>query len=199
MHHLYLNLLICLSLLVSCDGQTTNNHPLSSPTLENFELSPDKAHPNAKKLLTEDFYWSAIEESGPFGSDDGSDAFYGFVTWRLQNKNTSPLIYLDELVANWGYAKFDYNELKEEELKKYIASNQIGENTLIGQDNAIIAIGFGQFVLEGKIDPDMQKLTRVALQREMSPVLINMFAREHQKKRLDQLRKMLSSVDKMNS
>jgi uncharacterized protein YfeS len=57
-----------------------------SKTMDDFELSPDTSHPNARKLLTEDFYWSSIEETGPFGSDDGSDCFYGFVEWRMENK-----------------------------------------------------------------------------------------------------------------
>ena len=33
-----------------------------SPTIE-------KAHPNAKRLMNEEFYWSPIEETAPFGSD----------------------------------------------------------------------------------------------------------------------------------
>jgi len=49
---------------------------------EKFEFSLATAHPNAKVLMKEDFYWSPIDESGPFGSDAGSDAAYGFQKWR---------------------------------------------------------------------------------------------------------------------
>ncbi len=49
--------------------------------MDDFELSPDTAHPKAKTLLTKDFFWSPSEETGPFGSDDGSDCFHGFMEW----------------------------------------------------------------------------------------------------------------------
>jgi uncharacterized protein YfeS len=39
-----------------------------------FEFSPKTAHPNAQALMKEDFFWSSIDESAPFGSDGGSDA-----------------------------------------------------------------------------------------------------------------------------
>lgn len=45
--------------------------------MDNYDLSPGSAHPKARHTLTEEFYWSSINESGPFGSDDGSDAFDG--------------------------------------------------------------------------------------------------------------------------
>ena len=33
----------------------------------------DKASPNAKRLINEDFYFSTIDETAPFGNDDGAD------------------------------------------------------------------------------------------------------------------------------
>lgn len=59
--------------------------------MDNYDLTPETAHPKAKKILTKEFYWSPIEESGPFGSDDGSDAIYGFRQWRAKNQAISPL------------------------------------------------------------------------------------------------------------
>src|SRR3954454_175599 len=77
--------------------------------MDDFELSPYTAHPKAKTLLIEDFFWSPIEESGPFGSDDGSDCFHGFVEWRATNKKESPVTYLKELIDEWDYPTFDFN------------------------------------------------------------------------------------------
>ena len=53
--------------------------------------------------MKDEFYWSPIEETAPFGSDDGSDAAYGFRQWRLLNKNISPVVYLKELIERWQY------------------------------------------------------------------------------------------------
>ena len=197
----YLILLAGLLLFASCNGQNKVNKQFDNSTktqMDNYELTPETAHPNAKKLMTEEFYWSPIEESGPFGSDDGSDAFYGFRQWRQNNKAISPTIYLEALIEDWGYPSFDLNEMNEDNLKKYISSSKIGAMTLIGQDNAIIAVGFGQFVLEGKIDNDIKALTKIALKRELLPSIIGMWEGEYKNTRTEQLTKMLATVDKMN-
>jgi uncharacterized protein YfeS len=57
-----------------------------SQDVEEYYPSPETAHPKAKALLTKDYYWSAIDESGPFGNDDGADAFYSFREWRKKSK-----------------------------------------------------------------------------------------------------------------
>jgi uncharacterized protein YfeS len=194
-------LTLSLFLLVACSGQTdkkSQSADLKKRTLDNFELTPEKANPKAKVLLNEPFYWSPIEESGPFGNDDGSDAFYGFLEWRRANETTSPTIYLTKLIDEWGYQPFDFNELNEEKLQIYISSSKLGTRTLIGQDDAIIAIGFGQFVLEGKIDEDIKLLTKTAIKRELLPVLIETWDGDYKKTRIEHLNKMLTVVDKMN-
>jgi uncharacterized protein YfeS len=197
----YLILLTGLLLFTSCNGQDKDIKQLENSTktqMDNYELTPDTSHPKAKKLLIEEFYWSPIEESGPFGNDDGSDAFYGFRQWRQSNTTISPTVYLKELIESWGYPNLNFNEMNEDNLKKYISSSQIGARTLTGQDNAIIAIGFGQFVLEGKIDEDIKALTKTALKRELLPSIIGMWGGEYKKTRTEQLTKMLATVDKMN-
>jgi len=209
--------------------------------MEYFELSPETANPKAKALLVDDFYWSTIEESGPFGSDDGSDAFYGFREWRLTNEQSSPLLYLQELFESWGYPYFDVNEMNVAKIEEYISpksqldsfnfempvfteefkklakatgmelneeklkeiasasSHQMGDRYLVGLDDAIIAVGFGQFVLEGKIDEDIKTLTQTAIKRELLPILVERYDEEYKDIRKEQLNKMLAVVDKMNA
>ena len=241
----FLLLMTSLLLFSSCKGQTKDKKTLDYSTktqMDNYELSPNTAHPKAKKLLTEDFYWSSIEESGPFGSDDGSDAFYGFRQWRQSNRTASPTIYLKELMEGWGYPYFDWNEMDTTKINQYISAktqtdntelensipnimelfkgmgdssgrkideaqlreimaasaNSMGGTFLLGLDNAIIAVGFGQFVLEGKIDEDIKSLTKTAINRELLPILIDRWDDEYKKTRIDQLTKMLSAINKMN-
>jgi uncharacterized protein YfeS len=182
------------TLLLNCtSGQ--QSEPTESKTMADFELSPDKAHPNAKKFLTEDFYWSPIEETGPFGSDDGSDCFYGFAEWRMGNRNESPVTYLKELIQEWSYPTFDLNVTDSEKVKQLL--RDMDSRMLIGQDNAVVAIGFGQFVLEGKIDSDIKDLTKKAIMRELTPDLLNQFRSDYREKRKGQLEKMLVVVDRM--
>lgn len=76
--------------------------------------------------MNEDFFWSPIDEAGPFGSDSGSDAAEGFNQWRKENKSTSPIKYLSDLLTSWGFPLFDWNELDSSKIKDYI---QIRANT----------------------------------------------------------------------
>lgn len=241
----YLILLTGLLLFTSCNGQSKYKKQLDNSTktqMDNYELSPETAHPKANKLMNEDFYWSPIEESGPFGSDDGSDAFYGFREWRQGNMTISPTVYLKELIEGWGYPPFDWNEMDTTKISQYISaktqtdnseiekiipgmlehfksmgdssgkqideaqlreimgatSSSMGGSFLLGLDNAIVAVGFGQFVLEGKIDEDIKKLTKTAINRELLPILIDRWDGEYNKTRKEQLTKMLAIIDKMN-
>lgn len=230
--------IITLLLLVSCNGQNMKNQEINY--MENFELSPQSAHPKAKELLTEDFYWSPIDESGPFGSDDGSDAFYGFLQWRQTNTNKNPVKYLDELLNEWGLPKFDIHELDTNKINAYLINNDksdtslieglipemrkhyeevakregkefdeaafqksielsnqgMGHRHLLGMDNAIIAVGFGQFVIEGKMDDDIKSLTKIALTREQLPFMLEEWG-EYQDVRKAMLEKMSADLDKI--
>jgi uncharacterized protein YfeS len=94
----------------------------TTKTMSNFEYSLKTAHPNAKTLMAEDFYWSPIEETGPFGSDDGWEAAQGFREWRLANKSESPIAYLKDLIARWQYPYFNWNEMDAEKIKAYIGT-----------------------------------------------------------------------------
>ena len=185
--------------LTSCIRKTEKKPQISETkqlSMDNYKLSAQTAHPKAKKILTEDFYWSPIEETGPFGNDDGSDAFYGFRKWRMTNKNISPLKYIDELLNRWNYPSFNMYEMDTSKIKDYVSAN-MGNRYLLGYDDAIIAVGFGQFVLEGKIDEDICNLTKTAIKRELLPILIDRWG-EYKKIRIDQLNKMLIVIDKMN-
>ena len=126
MKHLILITFLTSSLLIGCsNGQTNNNYSTSvtkqKTTIDNFQFSFESAHPKAQALMKDEFYWSPIEETAPFGSDDGSDAAYGFRQWRLLNKNISPVVYLKELIERWQYPFFDYNELDTTKIREYIS------------------------------------------------------------------------------
>ncbi|AHM59293.1 hypothetical protein D770_05130 [Flammeovirgaceae bacterium 311] len=230
--------IVTLMFVSSCNGQTVKKQEISY--MDIFELSPESAHPKAKELLTEDFYWSPINESGPFGSDDGSDAFYGFMQWRQSNARRSPVKYLDELLTEWGLPKFDIYELDTNKINAYLINNNksdasliaglipeirkhyeemgkregkefdeasfqksielsnqgMGQRHLLGIDNAIIAVGFGQFVIEGKMDDDIKSLTKIALTREQLPIMLEQWG-EYKDVRKAMLAKMLADLDKM--
>jgi uncharacterized protein YfeS len=166
----------------------------------NSQISYENFHPNAKKILKDEFYWSPIEETGPFGSDAGFDAFYGFREWRKNNHEKSPVEFLEILLDEWNFEKtIDFKELNEDRIKEFINNYSIGDLVIIDIDNAIIALGFGQYVLEGIIDNDIKELTVLAIERELKPIMIELFSPDYREKRTKQLKLMQSAVTKMNT
>lgn len=208
--------------------------------MEDFEFTPETSHPNAKKLLTEDFYWSEEEETSPFGNDDGAEASYGFWKWGKKNKNVSPLKYLEKLLNEWDFPYFDLTELSPAKVQEYITQkrdvdngpfsgnmladqlkemaseleeepddNQFKEllanvtgvsadSYLIGMDNAIIAVAYAQYALEGKLDANLKALAQTAIKRELYPLLIETFSEDYRATRIEHLNKMLKSLNQMN-
>ncbi|MRG45420.1 hypothetical protein GFS24_09855 [Chitinophaga sp. SYP-B3965] len=157
---------------------------------EEYELSLQTAHPAASALLTEDFFWDASEETSPFGNDDGADAFYGFREWRSDNQTASPFIYINELLDSWGYNEAPKQE--EAEVAEYLINR-----FALGVNNVIIAVGFGQFVLEGTIDKELLIKTKQAIEKECEPAMLNAFVEDYRKTRLAHLHILLNAVDKI--
>ncbi len=163
------------------------------------QMSIEHAHPNAQKLLVDDFYWNSMAETGPLGNDTGSDAFYGYRAWRRSNLTKSPVEYLNKFYARMSLQLLDLNELRDSVILEYIDSDNINGNVLVDTDNAAISIGFGQFMLEGKIDQDIKALTKRAITRERKPILLREFAQGHIATREKQLEEMALILEMMET
>src|SRR5450432_3152052 len=105
----------------------------SQENTERFEFSPHTAKPNARVLMNEDFFWSSIDESGPFGSDAGSDAAYGFHKWRITHTAISPIIYLKDLLNSWHYPEIAWDELDTAKIGKYMKTPYVLSQSEIDQ------------------------------------------------------------------
>jgi uncharacterized protein YfeS len=165
---------------------------------DHFEFSLKTAHPNAKSLMKEDFFWSPIDESAPFGSDAGSDAAYGILKWRKTHPSASSVSYLKELFDSYAFPPFAWDELDTVKIKAYMAASNMGLSFLSSIDESIIGTAFAQFVLEGKIDPSLKDYVTKALQREMLPILTRQFGQPDQVKGHNtEIKKMLAVVNQM--
>jgi uncharacterized protein YfeS len=66
-------------------------------------------------------------------------------------------------------------------------------------DQSIIGTSFAQFVLEGKVDPELKYFAEKALQREMLPLLTRQYREDYQKSHKEICMKLLSVVSKMKA
>jgi uncharacterized protein YfeS len=151
-------------------------------------------HPKAKTLLTQPFYFDTEEETSPFGNVDGADAFEGFKAWRIDNHKLSPLIFFKQLLQTWEYIGYDYALSNDISIEKYLLENPLGIEMLIGQDSALIALCFGQLMLEGEVNAELLMFTETALQIELNPLVLMAFKEQYQLIRIDMLQQMLALV-----
>lgn len=154
-----------------------------SPTLEG-------AHPDAKKLMTDSFFFNVIEETAPFGSDDGSGTYASFHIWRKDHPFESLTTFLEYHLNDWGYPKFDINETDFEKLKTYLKQDEMNIRYMTGIDQAIVATAFGQLYLEGKIDNDIKELAVISINRELLPGILRLW-RDYENTRKENLNKLL--------
>ena len=171
-----------------------------NPTRSMLDYSPtmDKAHPIAKLLMSDAFYWSPIEETAPFGSDDGADTYAGFADWRDTHKSDNPKVFLYEQIESWRYPIFDLNETIFDKLKPYLKQNDLGTRFMSGIDAAITAIAFGQLYLEGTVNKEFNVLAKSSIKRELIPEMLNLWGDSFKVTREIQLKKMLYVLNQVD-
>jgi uncharacterized protein YfeS len=144
---------------------------------------PETAHPRARELMTEEFFWDCVDEEAPFGSDEGSDAYYEFRGWRQRNK-TNKLTECFSWVME-GEKLTNYNddlcsdEAIERDLQNPDDAFLADAYDMFTLDTTIIATGLGQLLDEGRIDADAKPYLRVAIKRQLHPKVVTS---KHRKK-----------------
>ena len=133
---------------------------------------PETAHPRARELMVETLFWDCVDEAAPFGSDEGSDAYYEWRNWREENPD-KPLtecfnwILDGQLDAyNDALASDEQIELDAQKPGDAFLAEHFDMFTL---DTTIIATGLGQLMDEGTIDADAKPFIRVAIRRQRNP------------------------------
>ena len=155
-----------------------------------------KAHPNAKLLLTDSFYFNTMDETAPFGNRDGADSYLAFNEWRYTHKNSDPKEFLSEQINDLGYPKFDINETDIQKLTPYLQQHEFGSRLLSGTDATIVAIAFGQLYLEGTIDNGFKEIAKTSITRQLLPELLAIWGEPYQTERKAKLTKMLAVLNK---
>tara|TARA_R110002033_G_C3763933_1_gene227468 strand:- start:5 stop:511 length:507 start_codon:yes stop_codon:yes gene_type:complete len=131
----------------------------------------ETSHPNFVSAMTSDFYYDCTDEFSPFGNDDGADLLYNLEDWYREKRlirNTAKWMInqIDEM--GFEYKSKDCSELMD--LKTINEIQEKDDYLILSMDNSIIATGFGQIKITGKIDTKIKFLTLKALDRQ---ILVN--------------------------
>jgi len=138
---------------------------------EQYGIDKELAHPGARELAPESFFWDCTDEFAPFGSDEGDTALAEYREWTRENPE-SPLI--DCLI--WtieSVGEMDYSEYNDSILSPELVADQVSDPEFDDQqyvftlDVSVIATGFGQLVDLGTIDSNAKPVISLALQRQI--------------------------------
>src|SRR5262245_49686206 len=149
-------------------------YPMSDQEHDPFN-EPETAHPRARELMTEQFLWDCSDEEAPFGSDEGSDAYYEFRAWREGNKKKSLTACLSWIME--GKLKQYTAELHSDE--RIAQDLEDPDESFLGEsfdvftlDATVIATALGQLLDEGRIDAEAKPYVHVALNRQLHPQIV---------------------------
>ena len=138
---------------------------------ENYGIDIEHAHKKAVELIPEEFFWSCLDELGPFGSDEGDMALAEYRDWRKQNPKTPTVECLKWVIESVGEMNFeDYNQelLVSDNIKEAIEDEEYDDRQYIFTlDMSVIATGFAQLVDEGLIEEATKPIIQVAIDRQI--------------------------------
>jgi uncharacterized protein YfeS len=139
---------------------------MESPDDE-WELSPEVAHPNAKRLLRAEFYWDVCDENSPFGNDTGADTLEFYRAWLEDRDDDEDFLHqvFDEWEVDWERAE----TIADAELEDRLEEEHFD---ILTYDDVIVATAFAQLVLEGNTSRDVAALAMRSLQRQSLPGVI---------------------------
>ncbi|MES2464154.1 MAG: hypothetical protein V4671_26620 [Armatimonadota bacterium] len=165
---------------------------------EEEDLSPETSHPTAALLLSDAFFWDCTDEVSPFGNDTGADTLSFFRQWRKEYPIENSLVFLDSLLSDWEVVNdnWDVTEsgLLQEILNLDLALNY--DNLLI-RDDIIIALAFGEILLDGTCSDTVKDRALLALQRQALPLIISFRGWDNPEEwlsRLERMQQVLRSV-----
>ena len=135
-----------------------------------WDLSPDTSHPRAAQILTDEFFWDCVDENTPFGNDTGADALAFFREWRQEHARSNPVEFLEEILGEeFEVSDAHWNAVEPAQVQELLDES---EDDLLVLDDTVIAVAFGQIVLEGSVETEIKRRALLALQRQALPAVI---------------------------
>lgn len=162
--------------------------------ISQFEEDWDiKVSPISKKLMNQSFFWSCVEETSPFGSDDGSDMFSFLKDAFQENPRTKPLSFLlGNFIDKSLYPLNNLNLIDEDEIISDLGDSDY--EYVIRQDSSIWAVAFGQLVLRGVIDFELKEIAKNSLKRQKQNMFLELNGDEKRMIHIIEMEKVLNEI-----
>lgn len=133
-------------------------------------------HENALKIADYEFFWDCYDELAPFGSEEGYISFLEVEKWINENPGKPLIDCMVWILKSWDLNIVDYNEkiIEDDNILKLMQDYGFDE-LILTLDVTIIATGFGQLIIQGKIDEDVKDIVHLAILRQMKSVVLDSF------------------------
>ena len=156
---------------------------------DDWELSREEAHPNARRLLEDEFYWDVADDNSPFGNDTGWDTLEFYRAWIQHSDDDEE--FLAEVFDEWEVDRELAESLADDDLGTQLEDDHYD---VVTYDDVVIALAFAQLVLEGASSPEMAAAATRSLERQMLPEMIDFRDWADPDERLDRCSKMIEAL-----
>lgn len=143
---------------------------------ENSYFFGEVPHQRAIEIADYEFFWNTLDELAPFGSEESYLAFSELCDWLIDNPNTPIIECFKWILDSWGIKIEDFNDsiIENENILKIIYDLDFNDDLMM-LDYTIISTGFGQLILEGKIDLDVKNIIQLSILRQMNSYVLDAF------------------------
>ncbi len=134
---------------------------------DDWDLAPEVAHPNARRLMRAEYFWDICDEGSPFGNDTGADTLE-FFREHVESSDDDDQ-FLDDILEDWGVDREVAESVPDDELEQVLESDHFH---VLTYDDVVVALAFAQLVFRGKASKPMAKSAVRALTRQALPAVI---------------------------
>ena len=167
---------------------------------ENTFFFGETPHKRALEIADYKFFWDASDELAPFGCEEAYIAFSEFSYWLEDNPDTPIMECFLWILESWDLELEDFNDdvIESENILKIIQDMDFYEE-LMSLDYTIIATGFGQLIIQGKIDMDVKNIIQLSVLRQMNSHVLDAFLSNNEQWKYERylyLQKLLEILEK---
>ena len=155
--------------------------------VETWEFTRKQAHTKARARLNKAFYWDESDDNSPLGNDTGRETATSYREWCSDRRRAGVRRFLEQLMQGWALADTDWDVLDVERLQSQLQQDAF---QILTRDDMVIGLAFVQMILEGKVDPEVQRIAMLAVERQSLEVVITFREWDNPKKRKTRLQHM---------
>jgi uncharacterized protein YfeS len=140
-----------------------------------WELEPANAHPTARGIMTQDFYWDCTDENSPFGNDTGADVLTFFREQWQEAPGTVGLAFLSDLLAGWEVADRAWEIVDAQEVERLLEEDEF---SFSHRDDSILSLAFAQLLFDGRVSADVRERALTSLIRQKTEAALSLWPTE---------------------